>query len=221
MRRPSERRPSKCARRAARKTFRANALEFAGLAILCIACPIASFMVGQMFGHYMWPQDTNEQMTCPAPNSCGASGHCLQIITDGERPWATARQPDSSPAPITKVTARKPAAAACNVDPQDLLGLSPAQLLMARVLPSHFVLPLRCRSWCCAFWYSSTLTLFYRSTSTQKLHPHARRPPVLQCGQQPRRRRGGPPPGLRQRVRRVRRPGLGDQLRREEAAVLR
>lgn len=68
----------------------------------------------------MWPQaPADEHVTCPqtCPN---------QIITDGERPWATARQPDSSPAPIAKVTARTPAASACNVDPQDLLGLSPA-----------------------------------------------------------------------------------------------
>ena len=67
MRRPSARRPSLCARRDARKKFRANALEWTVLIVVGVAAPCASFQFGQLIGHKLFPQQHfDAPATCPS-----------------------------------------------------------------------------------------------------------------------------------------------------------
>jgi len=112
-----------CAQREARKKFRATALEFAVIAAISLALPIASFQLGQTLGHKVWPQAYfDEQVTYPAAPGI--------IISEGRRrPWSANEQPDATPAPISKGAARKlptPAPGACHADAHALLGLLPA-----------------------------------------------------------------------------------------------
>ena len=67
MRSPSARRPSLCARRDARKKFRANALEWTVLIVVGVAAPCASFQFGQLIGHKLFPQPNYDApATCPS-----------------------------------------------------------------------------------------------------------------------------------------------------------
>ena len=117
------RRPSVCAQREARKKFRATALEFAVIAAISLALPIASFQLGQTLGHKVWPQEWHAD----AVTYAAAPG--IIISEGGRRPWSANEQPDATPAPISKGAARSmptPAPGACHADAHALLGLSPA-----------------------------------------------------------------------------------------------
>ena len=126
MRRPSARRPSLCARRDARKKFRANALEWTVLIVVGVAAPCASFQFGQLIGHKLFPeQHYDAHATCPS-----AANPKEQIfVRSSHDPFSTTQPdatpapvPDGAPTPISTPTAPKK----CQVEAHDLLGLSPA-----------------------------------------------------------------------------------------------
>ena len=128
MRRPSTRRPSLCARRDARKKFRANALEWTVLIVVGVAAPCASFQFGQLIGHKLFPEQQyhDAPATCP---SASANPTDQIFVRSPSDPFA-AVQPDATPAPVpdgaptpisTPTTPKK-----CQIEAHDLLGLSPA-----------------------------------------------------------------------------------------------
>ena len=126
MRRPSARRPSLCARRDARKKFRANALEWTVLIVVGVAAPCASFQFGQLIGHKLFPQQHYDApATCPS-----AANPADNIFVRSSQDPFSATQPDATPAPvpdgaptpISTPTAPKK----CQIEAHDLLGLSPA-----------------------------------------------------------------------------------------------
>ena len=126
MRRPSARRPSLCARRDARKKFRANALEWTVLIVVGVAAPCASFRFGQLIGHKLFPQQHfDAPATCPS-----AANPADNIFVRSSQDPFSATQPDATPAPvpdgaptpISTPTAPKK----CQIEAHDLLGLSPA-----------------------------------------------------------------------------------------------
>ena len=125
MRRPSARRPSLCARRDARKKFRANALEWTVLIVVGVAAPCASFQFGQLIGHKLFPQPQFHD----APATCNANP-ADPFVRSSQDPFS-ATQPDATPAPVpdgapTPLGAPSPAPKKCQVEAHDLLGLSPA-----------------------------------------------------------------------------------------------
>ena len=127
MRRPSARRPSLCARRDARKKFRANALEWTVLIVVGVAAPCASFQFGQLIGHKLFPQQHfDAPATCPS-----AANPTDNIFVRSSQDPFSATQPDATPAPVpdgapTPLGAPSPAPKKCQVEAHDLLGLSPA-----------------------------------------------------------------------------------------------
>ena len=94
MRRPSARRPSLCARRDARKKFRANALEWTVLIVVGVAAPCASFQFGQLIGHKLFP----EQQYNDAHATCNANPKDQIFVRSASDPFS-AIQPDATPAP--------------------------------------------------------------------------------------------------------------------------
>ena len=126
MRRPSTRRPSLCARRDARKKFRANALEWTVLIVVGVAAPCASFQFGQLIGHKLFPeQHYDAHATCPSAASSPKDQIFVRASSDpfsAIQPDATpAPVPDGAPTPISTPTAPKK----CQIEAHDLLGLSP------------------------------------------------------------------------------------------------
>ena len=129
MRRPSARRPSLCARRDARKKFRANALEWTVLIVVGVAAPCASFQFGQLIGHKLFPQQHfDAPATCPS-----AANPADNIFVRSSQDPFSAVQPDATPAPVpdgaptpTPAAPNKPAPNKCQIEAHDLLGLSPA-----------------------------------------------------------------------------------------------
>ena len=123
MRRPSARRPSLCARRDARKKFRANALEWTVLIVVGVAAPCASFQFGQLIGHKLFPeQHYDAHATCPS-----AANPTDQIFVRASSDPFSAIQPDATPAPVPDgAPTPTPAPKKCQVEAHDLLGLSPA-----------------------------------------------------------------------------------------------
>ena len=127
MRRPSARRPSLCARRDARKKFRANALEWTVLIVVGVAAPCASFQFGQLIGHKLFPQPNYDApATCPS-----AANPTDNIFVRSSSDPFSATQPDATPAPVpdgapTPMGAPSPAPKKCQIEAHDLLGLSPA-----------------------------------------------------------------------------------------------
>ena len=125
MRRPSARRPSLCARRDARKKFRANALEWTVLIVVGVAAPCASFQFGQLIGHKLFP----EQQYNDAHATCNANPKDQIFVRSASDPFSAiqpdatpAPVPDGAPTPISTPTAPKK----CQIEAHDLLGLSPA-----------------------------------------------------------------------------------------------
>ena len=126
MRRPSARRPSLCARRDARKKFRANALEWTVLIVVGVAAPCASFQFGQLIGHKLFPeQQFDAHATCPS----AANPQDEIFVRSPSDPFAAVQPdatpapvPDGAPTPISTPTAPKK----CQIEAHDLLGLSPA-----------------------------------------------------------------------------------------------
>ena len=130
MRRPSARRPSLCARRDARKKFRANALEWTVLIVVGVAAPCASFQFGQLIGHKLFPeQHYDAHATCPS-----AANPQDQIFVRSSHDPFSAIQPDATPAPVSGPVpdgaptpiSTPPTPKKCQVEAHDLLGLSPA-----------------------------------------------------------------------------------------------
>ena len=126
MRRPSARRPSLCARRDARKKFRANALEWTVLIVVGVAAPCASFQFGQLIGHKLFPQQHYDaQATCPS-----AANPADNIFVRSSQDPFSATQPDATPAPVPDgaptPTSAPPTPKKCQIEAHDLLGLSPA-----------------------------------------------------------------------------------------------
>ena len=123
MRRPSARRPSLCARRDARKKFRANALEWTVLIVVGVAAPCASFQFGQLIGHKLFPQQHfDAPATCPS-----ATNPSDNIFVRSSQDPFSATQPDATPAPVPDgAPTPTPAPKKCQVEAHDLLGLSPA-----------------------------------------------------------------------------------------------
>ena len=119
MRRPSARRPSLCARRDARKKFRANALEWTVLIVVGVAAPCASFQFGQLIGHKLFPQQHYDApATCPS-----AANPADNIFVRSSQDPFSATQPDATPPPVPDGA---PTPKKCQVEAHDLLGLSPA-----------------------------------------------------------------------------------------------
>ena len=122
MRRPSTRRPSLCARRDARKKFRANALEWTVLIVVGVAAPCASFQFGQLIGHKLFPQQHYDApATCPS-----AANPTDNIFVRSSQDPFSATQPDATPAPVPDgAPTPTPAPKKCQIEAHDLLGLSP------------------------------------------------------------------------------------------------
>ena len=128
MRRPSTRRPSLCARRDARKKFRANALEWTVLIVVGVAAPCASFQFGQLIGHKLFPQPQYNDASATCPSAANPADNIF--VRSSQDPFS-ATQPDATPAPVpdgapTPLGAPSPAPKKCQVEAHDLLGLSPA-----------------------------------------------------------------------------------------------